>query len=342
MAKVLVTGGSGFIGGHALLQLLAAGHEVRTTVRDPGREAGVRELLRANGADAGERLRFFAADLTSDEGWKEAISGCDFALHVASPFPETLPKHDDELIVPAREGALRVLRAARDAGVRRVVLTSSFAAVGYGHPQQQAPFDETAWTNLDGGDVSAYVKSKTLAERAAWDFVAREGGGLELATVNPVGVFGPVLGADYATSILLVQRLLAGAMPGCPQLRFGIVDVRDVVDLHLRAMVDPAAKGERFLAVAGDFMLVREMARALKRRLGDAAKRVPTRQLPNWLVKLAALRDPAVKQIVPELGKYKNATFAKAQRMLGWSPRGNEDALLATAESLLRLGLVRP
>lgn len=342
MAKVLVTGGSGFIGGHALLQLLAAGHEVRTTVRDPGREAGVRELLRANGADAGERLRFFAADLTSDEGWKEAISGCDFALHVASPFPETLPKHEDELIVPAREGALRVLRAARDAGVRRVVLTSSFAAVGYGHPQQQAPFDETAWTNLDGGDVSAYVKSKTLAERAAWDFVAREGGGLELATVNPVGVFGPVLGADYATSILLVQRLLAGAMPGCPQLRFGIVDVRDVVDLHLRAMVDPAAKGERFLAVAGDFMLVREMARALKRRLGDAAKRVPTRQLPNWLVKLAALRDPAVKQIVPELDKYKNATSVKAQRMLGWSPRGNEDALVATAESLLRLGLVRP
>lgn len=342
MAKVLVTGGSGFIGGHALLQLLAAGHEVRTTVRDPGREAGVRELLRANGADAGERLRFFAADLTSDEGWKEAISGCDFALHVASPFPETLPKHEDELIVPAREGALRVLRAARDAGVRRVVLTSSFAAVGYGHPQQQAPFDETTWTNLDGGDVSAYVKSKTLAERAAWDFVAREGGGLELATVNPVGVFGPVLGADYATSILLAQRLLAGAMPGCPQLRFGIVDVRDVVDLHLRAMVDPAAKGERFLAVAGDFMLVREMARALKRRLGDAAKRVPTRQLPNWLVKLAALRDPAVKQIVPELSKYKNATSVKAQRMLGWSPRGNEDALLATAESLLQLGLVRP
>lgn len=342
MAKVLVTGGSGFIGGHALLQLLAAGHEVRTTVRDPGREAGVRELLRANGADAGERLRFFAADLTSDEGWKEAASGCDFALHVASPFPETLPKHEDELIVPAREGALRVLRAARDAGVRRVVLTSSFAAVGYGHPQQQAPFDETTWTDLDGGDVSAYVKSKTLAERAAWDFVAREGGGLELATVNPVGVFGPVLGADYATSILLVQRLLAGAMPGCPQLRFGVVDVRDVVDLHLRAMVDPAAKGERFLAVAGDFMPVREMARALKRRLGDAAKRVPTRQLPNWLVKLAALRDPAVRQIVPELGKYKNATSVKAQRMLGWSPRGNEDALLATAESLLRLGLVRP
>ncbi|GAA5010430.1 aldehyde reductase [Pseudoluteimonas lycopersici] len=340
MAKVLVTGGSGFIGGHALLQLLQAGHEVRTTVRDLRREPEVRALLAANGADAGERLRFFAADLTRDEGWREAVSGCDFVLHVASPFPETIPKHEDELIVPAREGALRVLRAARDAGVKRVVLTSSFAAVGYGHAEQQAPFDETTWTDLDGGDVSAYVKSKTLAERASWDFIAREGGGLELATVNPVGVFGPVLGADYATSILLVQRLLAGAMPGCPQLSFGVVDVRDVVDLHLRAMLDPAAKGERFLAVAGDFMPVRDMALALKQRLGAAAKRVPTRQLPNWLVKLAALRDPAVRQIVPELGKAKNATSAKAQRLLGWSPRRNGDALVATAESLLRLRLV--
>ena len=342
MANVLVTGGSGFIGGHALLQLLQAGHEVRTTVRDLRREPDVRALLRANGADAGESLRCFAADLTDDSGWKEVVAGCDFVLHLASPFPETLPKHEDELIVPARDGALRVLRAARDAGVKRVVLTSSFAAVGYGHPEQRGPFDETSWSDPDGGEVSAYAKSKTLAERAAWDFIAREGGGLELAVVNPVGVFGPVLGADYATSILLVQRLLAGALPGCPRLLFGVVDVRDVVDLHLRAMLDPAASGERFLAVAGDFMLVRDIALVLKRRLGDAAKRVPTRQLPNWLVKLAALRDPAVRQIVPELGRYKNATSAKAQRLLGWNPRSSEDALVATAESLLRLGLVQP
>ncbi|MFT3896485.1 MAG: aldehyde reductase [Thermomonas sp.] len=341
MATILVTGGSGFIGGHALLQLLQAGHEVRTTVRSLQREPGVRALLRANGTDAGERLRFFAADLTRDEGWREAVSGCEFVLHVASPFPETIPKHEDELIVPARDGALRVLRAAREAGVKRVVLTSSFAAVGYGHAEQHKPFDETDWTDPDGGDVSPYVKSKTLAERAAWDFIAREGGGLELATVNPVGVFGPVLGPDFATSILLVQRLLAGALPGCPKLRFGVVDVRDVVDLHLRAMAHPAANGERFLAVAGDFMLVRDIALALKRRMGDAAKRVPTRQLPNWLVRLAALRDPAVRQIVPELGRYKNATSAKARRVLGWKPRDSGDALVATAESLLRLRLAQ-
>jgi len=189
--------------------------------------------------------------------------------------------------------------------------------------------------------VMPYTKSKTLAERAAWDFIAREGSGLELAVVNPVGVFGPVLGADYATSILLVQRMLDGSLPGLPRMSFGVVDVRDVADLHLRAMTSPVAKGERFLAVAGDFMWIVEIAKVLKERLGDAAKRVPTRELPNWLVRLAALKDPAVKQIIPELGKWKNATSEKAQRVLGWTPRSREDCLVATAESMIRLGLVK-
>jgi nucleoside-diphosphate-sugar epimerase len=236
---------------------------------------------------------------------------------------------------------LRVLRAARDAGVKRAVLTSSFAAVGYGHAPQSAPFNETNWSNPAGSDVSAYVKSKTLAERAAWDFIAREGGALELSVVNPVGVFGPVLGPDYSTSILIVQRMMDGAMPGCPRLVFGVVDVRDVADLHLRAMTSPAAKGERFLAVAGDFMSIREMAQVLKDRLGAAARRVPTRQLPNWLVRVASLADPAVKQIIPELGKAKNATNEKARRVLGWAPRSREVALVASAESLLQLGLLK-
>ena len=340
MATVLVTGGSGFIGSHAILQALAAGLDVRSSVRNLRREGELRALLRANGAHADAPLRFFAADLTGDAGWAEAVAGCDYVLHIASPFPAGIPKHEDELIVPARDGALRVLRAARDAGVKRVVLTSSFAAIGYGHPEQRAPFDETTWTNLDVS-VAAYTKSKTLAEREAWDFIAREGGGLELSVVNPVGVFGPVLGADYATSIQLVHRLMTGSMPGCPRLRFGVVDVRDVVDLHLRAMADPAANGERFLAVAGDFLRVQEMARVLKARLGDAARKVPTRELPDWLVKLVAMFDPTVRQIVPDLGKYKNASADKARRLLGWSPRSNQDALVATAESLLRLGLLK-
>jgi nucleoside-diphosphate-sugar epimerase len=341
MSTVLVTGGSGFVGSHSILQLLAAGHRVRTTVRSSKREGAVRAMLKEGGADPGGRLSFVAADLENDAGWSEAVAGCEYVLHVASPFPPGIPKDENELIVPAREGALRVLRASRDSGVKRVVLTSSFAAIGYGHAPQRAPFDETSWTDPTGDDVRPYVKSKTLAERAAWDFIAREGGALELSVVNPVGVFGPVLASDYATSILLVQRLMDGAMPGCPQLYFGVVDVRDVADLHIRAMTHPAAKGERFLAVAGDFMAVRDIARVLKVRMGESGRRVPTLQLPNWLVKLAALRDPAVQQIVPELGKRKNATSVKAMRLLGWVPRSSEEAVVATAESLVRLGLLK-
>jgi nucleoside-diphosphate-sugar epimerase len=234
-----------------------------------------------------------------------------------------------------------VLRAARDAGVKRVVLTSSFAAVGYGYKPENAPFDETNWTHLDGDDVAPYPKSKTLAERAAWDFIAKEGGGLELSVVNPVGVFGPVLGPDYSASILIVQRLMDGALPGSPKLSFGVVDVRDVVDLHIRAMTIPAAKGERFLAVAGDFLWMREIAQVLKERMGSDARRVPTRELPNWMVRLASLRDPAIKLILPELGKRKNATNEKARQMLGWTPRSNEEALTATGESLVRLALLK-
>ena len=341
MSTVLVTGGSGFIGCHCLLQLLDAGHTVRTTVRHLSREADVRAMLRAGGADPGNRLSFFAADLEQDTGWPEAVAGCDFVLHVASPFPPSVPEKEDDLIVPAREGTLRVLRAARDAGVRRVVLTSSFAAIGYGHPPQTAPFTESDWTDPSAPDVLPYVKSKTLAERAAWDFIAKEGGKLELAVVNPVGVFGPVLGPDYSTSILIVQRLMDGAMPGLPRLWIGAVDVRDVAGLHLRAMTDPAAKGERFLAVAGDFVSILEIAQMLRKRLGDAARRVPTRQLPDWLLRLAAKRDRAVKQVLPELGKRKNATNEKARRVLGWTPRSNEDCIVATAESLMHLGLVK-
>ena len=342
MSTVLVTGGSGFIGAHCILQLLAAGHGVHTTVRNLAREGEVRAMLKAGGAEPGDRLKLFAADLEKDTGWNEAVAGADTVLHVASPFPAGIPRHEDELIVPAREGALRVLRAARDAGVKRVVLTSSFAAVGYGQPPRaNPPFDETNWTNVNAGHMTAYVKSKTIAERAAWDFIAREGGALEFSVVNPVGVFGPVLGPDYSSSIILVQRLMDGALPGCPKLYFGIVDVRDVADLHIRAMTDPAAKGERFLAVSGDFMAIKEIAQVLRSRLGDAAKRVPTREIPNWMVKLSSLFDPAVRQITPELGKHKNATGEKAKRLLGWNPISREDALVATAESLVRLKLLK-
>ena len=341
MSTVLVTGGSGFIASHTILQLIAAGYTVRTTVRSLSRENEVRATLKATGAPAGDGLSFVAADLMSDAGWPAAVSGCEYVLHMASPFPSNVPKHEDELIVPARDGARRVLRASRDAGVKRVVLTSSFAAIGYGHPERNDVFTEEDWTDLSGADVMPYTKSKTLAEREAWDFIAHEGAGLELAVVNPVAVFGPVLGADYATSILLVQKMMDGALPGVPRMCLGVVDVRDVADLHVRAMTDAAANGERFLAVADDFMWLIEIAKALKERLGEKAKRVPTRQLPDWLVRLARFKDPAVKQIIPELGKWKNATSEKARAVLRWSPRSREESVAATAESLVRLGLVK-
>jgi nucleoside-diphosphate-sugar epimerase len=346
---VLVTGGSGFIATRCILQLLAAGHIVRTTVRNLKREDDVRAMLKQGGAEPGTRLSFVAADLENDAGWNDAVAGCEYVLHVASPFPATVPEHEDELIVPAREGALRVLRAASAAGVKRVVLTSSFAAIGYGHTPQDRPFDETDWTDPNADGVAAYAKSKTLAERAAWDFIASlqassnggNGATLELSVVNPVAVFGPVLSADYSPSILLVLRLMDGAVPGIPKLCFGAVDVRDVADLHIRAMTHPAAKGERFLATAGNFISLMELAEILKSRMGASAKRVPTMQLPNWMVHLAALRDPAVKQVLPELGKVKNGSNEKARRMLGWAPRSNEECIIATAESLMSLGLLK-
>ena len=338
---VLVTGGTGFVGAHCILQLLQQGYNVRTTVRSLKREDDVRAMLNVGGADPNAPIGFHQADLTNDAGWAEAATGADYVLHVASPFPPTIPQHEDELIVPARDGALRVLKASRDAGVKRVVLTSSFAAIGYGQPPQKQPFDETNWTDPNGDDVRAYTKSKTIAEKAAWDWVKAEGGALELSVVNPVGVFGPVLGPDYSTSILLIQRLMDGAMPGCPRLYFGVVDVRDVADLHLRCMTNAAAKGERFLAVTGDFMSIVEIAYTLRARLGDAAKRVPKSQIPDFVVRLASMRDPTVKQILPELGRYKNGTNAKAVRVLGWAPRSREDACVATAESLIELGLLK-
>jgi nucleoside-diphosphate-sugar epimerase len=341
MSTVLVTGGTGFIGAHTLVQLIAEGHTVRTTVRNLARQGDVIAMLKQGGADPEAKLAFFQADLESDAGWREAVSGCDYVLHIASPFPPGLPRDENELIIPAREGALRVLRAARDAGVKRVVLTSSFAAIGYGRTALTKVLDETDWTDPEAKGIGAYVKSKAIAERAAWDFMDREGGALELSVINPVGVFGPVLGPDYSSSILAIQRLMSGALPGCPKLEFGIVDVRDVALLHIRAMTAPQSKGERFLAISGNFLSFSGIAKVLKDRMGPAAAKVPTGELPNWLLRLAALRDPAIRLILPELGKPRNATGAKAERLLNWTPISREDAIAATAQSLLDLGLIK-
>jgi nucleoside-diphosphate-sugar epimerase len=339
MTKVLVTGGSGFVGAHCIVKLVEAGYRVRTTVRSLKREADVCAMVKMGGVDPGDALSFATADLTSDAGWPKAVEGCDFVLHVASPFPSGVPKHEDDLIIPAREGALRVLRSARDAGVKRVVLTSSFAAIGYGKPTDQ-PFSEENWTDPNDPGLTAYVKSKTLGERAAWDFMTREGGALELSVVNPVGVFGPVLGPDFSSSIQLVRTMMDGGMPRAPRLSFGVVDVRDVADLHLRAMTNPAAKGQRFLAVSGESISMQGIALILRSRIGEAASRAPTKVMPDWIVRFAGLFSPALAQAVPELGRVKRFTNEKAKRVLGWNPRSNEEAILGTAESLVRLGLL--
>ncbi len=341
MSTVLVTGGSGFIGCHCIVQLLSAGHCVQTTVRSASRQANVLAMLKEAGCDPGERLRFFVADLRDDAGWLEAIQGCEQVLHVASPFPTGATRDANELIIPAREGTLRVLRAARDAGVGRVVLTSSFAAISYGYPPRAKPFDETEWTDLDGGPIAPYTRSKTLAERAAWDFLGREGGSLQLAVINPTAVYGPVLGPKYSGSIELLRRMLEGRVPGVPRLYFGIVDVRDVAELHLRAMTHPAAAGERFLAVADGFLSLREIALLVRTHLGARASGVPAREIPSWALRLLAPMVPLVREIAPELDKIKSARSDKARRLLGWTPRSAEQSIMATAESLLRLGLVK-
>ncbi|HEY0182720.1 MAG TPA: aldehyde reductase [Rhodopila sp.] len=335
---VLVTGGTGFIAQHCILALLTAGYRVRTTVRSLSREAEVRAHLKVGGAEPGDRLSFVAADLTADDGWAKAAADCAYVLHGASPTPSGDQVSEDDWIKPAVEGNLRVLRAARDAGVSRVVLTSAFGAICAGHKSMTRPFNETDWSDLTGS-VWPYQKSKTLAERAAWDFIAREGRGLALSAVNPTAVLGPVLGADYSHSIRLIKNLMDG-QPGCPKINSGFVDVRNVADLHLRAMTHPAAKGERFLAIAGESMWMIEVARVLRQRMGAAAAKVPTRVLPNWLIRLGALKDPVMRGAVPLLGINMNATSEKAIRLLDWTPRPREEAIVATAESLVRLGLL--
>ncbi|MDQ0393153.1 NAD-dependent epimerase/dehydratase family protein [Labrys monachus] len=336
--RVLVTGGSGFIAQHCILALLQAGYRVRTTLRSLSREAEVLSNLRTGGAEPGDRLSFIAADLTADDGWAAAAAGCAYVIHGASPTPSGDQVREEDWVRPAVDGNLRVLRAARDARAKRVVLTSAFGAIGVGHAPRSRPFDETDWSDLNGR-VAPYQRSKTLAERASWDFIAREGGGLELAAVNPTTVLGPALGPDYSHSIRLIKNLLDG-QPGCPRINTCVVDVRDVADLHLRAMTDPAAKGERFLAASGGSLWMVEIAKLLKQRLGPGAAKVSTRVLPNWFIRLMALANPAMKGIVPLLGVDMNASGEKAKRLLGWKPRSREEAIMATAESLIRLGLV--
>lgn len=332
----LVTGGSGYIAGFLIRQLIENGWIVHTTVRSLKREAEVRGWL---GVD-NDKLRFFAADLEHDAGWAEAMAGCSHVAHVASPFPLDVPEQADDLVIPAREGALRALRFAKGAGVRRFVLTSSMAAIAYGHGKGRELYSEADWTHLDNPAVMPYPRSKTVAERAAREWVAAEGGGMEFASVNPAAVFGPLLSDDLSTSIELVKQLLEGKVPMCPDIGFGIVDVRDVADLHYRALTAPDIRDERYVC-SGPFLKMIDVANLLTVSLGDKAKKVPTRRMPDWLLKLFALARPELKQLVAELGNVRGGDSRHAMTTLGWTMRTPEEAILATANSLIERGIVR-
>jgi dihydroflavonol-4-reductase len=336
--RILVTGGSGYIAGVLIRQLLAAGWQVNTTLRELAREPALRRLLGAEPGD--EQLRCFRADLMVDAGWAEAAAGCSHLAHVASPLPVGVPRNADELIVPARDGALRALKAARDAGVQRVVMTSSVAAIAYGHGPGEHHLTERDWTRLDVPGIPPYVQSKTLAERAARDWVACEGGGLEFCTVNPSVVLGPVASADYSASVVIVKSLLDGRIPALPHIGFGIVDVRDVAELHVRALTTPGMAGERFIACGG-FMWLREIAAVLRQEIGPAARRVPTRELPDWTVRLLARVSPAVRAAASELGVVRNQDASHAREVLGWVPRAPREAIVRAARDLLDLRAVR-
>jgi nucleoside-diphosphate-sugar epimerase len=335
---VLVSGGSGYIGSWCVIALLERGYTVRTTVRDLRREAEVRAMV-ATRVDPGNRLSVHPANLASDEGWDAAAQGAEYVVHVASPLGVPPPKNPDDLIIPARDGAVRVVRAAIKAGASRVVMTSSVAATSLGSRGLDIDGDETVWTDPNDPKADAYTRSKTVAERAAWDVIAAEGGVTSLAVVNPALVLGPVLGRDFSDSVQVIQRLLSGKIPGLPRLGFNIVDVRDVADLHVRAMTDPAAAGQRFIG-SGEYAWMADLAAILRARMGAEAAKVPTAKAPDILLRVVALFDRDLRAVTDGLGRKHTFSSAKAQSVLGWKPRPLEETVLDCARSLIAAGLV--
>lgn len=335
---VLVTGGSGYIGGWCVATLLQKGYVVRTSVRDLSKEPAARAAI-ASVADPGNRLSFHALSLTSDDGWDAATEGCDYVLHVASPVAVSDPKNPDDLIRPAREGARRAVGAAIKAGVKRVVLTSSVAAANKGSSKGWTS-DETVWSDVDDPKLSVYAKSKTLAERAAWEMIHAQSGHTQMATVMPALVLGPVMSRDFSESVQVVERLLSGRVPGLPRLGFNVVDVRDVAELHVRAMIDDNSAGERYIA-AGTYAWMPDLAELMRSRIdGPRKAKIPTRKMPDFVIRLAGLFDKDLGSVAPGLGIKHDFTAEKAQRMLAWRSRPLEETIMDCANSLIGAGAV--
>ena len=339
---VLVTGGTGYVGSHCILQLLQKGYNVKTTLRSMKRKGEVLEMMKTAGVISLDKLTFIETDLTKDANWDEAVKGCKYVLHVASPIAATMPKDENEMIRPAVDGTLRVLKAARDGGVKRVVITSNFGAIGYSHKDPNTIITEEEWTNPAQKDLSAYSRSKVLAERAAWDFMHREGGDLELSVINPVFILGPSLGPNSPSGFDLLNMLLSGKMKAVPNIPFNIIDVRDVADLHIRAMTNHGAKGQRFLAMAGGKITMPEIALLLKNKMPSVAQKVSTKVLPNWVMYVAALFNKQAKDAAHLLKVSRKLSNEKVKKVLGWMPMANnEQAIIAAVESMIKFGTIK-
>ena len=338
---VLVTGGSGFLGTYCILQLLQKGYQVKTTLRSPAKKNEVIDALKIGGITSFDHLSFIETSLTEDKNWAEAMKGCTYVLSVASPVFFTVPKNENEVIRPALEGTIRVLKAAREAGIKRVVMTSNFGAVGFSNKNLNSVTAEESWTDPAEKGLSTYEKSKLLAERAAWDFIQREGGSLEFATINPVAMLGPSLETHVSGSFNLLKSLLNGSLKAIPNIPLNIVDVRDVADLHVRAMINPKANGERFIASADGQISWPEIGQLLKKKRPDVAQNVPTRVLPNWVIQIAALFNEQAKHAAPLLSINRHVSNEKAKNVLGWRPiADNEEIILASVDSMANYGII--
>ena len=337
METVLVTGGTGFIGLHCLQQLLDRGYKVRTTIRSESRKQEVMEAMKKHSSNC-ENLEFFIADLLNDDGWKEAVEGSKYVLHVASPFFLGEPENEDVFIKPAVEGTLRVLTACADADVQKVVLTSSFAAVGYGHPREKEVYTEEDWSSVDG-EISPYAKSKTLAEKAAWEFVENleESKKFELTVINPVAVTGPMLTSDIGSSNDFLLKLISGSMPACPKIHMGYIDVRDVAKAHIFSMTEERTNGERII-VSENEMFFAEVGKTLNEA---GFKKSPTKEMPNFLVKIMSLFVGELKTLLSALNRKGDIDKTKAKSFFNWDYISTEQSVTETAQQLQDMGLTK-
>lgn len=340
--NVLVTGGTGFVGAQIILQLLQKGYNVKTTLRSIGSKSKVINTLKSNGITSFDNLEFVEADLSKDDHWDEAMKGCNYVLSVASPVFMTIPKDENEAIRPAVEGIVRILKAARNADVKRVVMTSNFGAVGFSNKNPNTATTEANWTNPNEKGLSVYEKSKLLAEHAAWDFIKKEGASLEFATINPVAIWGPALSAHISGSFGILEHLLDGSMKVLPNIPLNIVDVRDVADLHIRAMTSPDANGQRFIASADGQISMPKIAALIKNKKPDVAKEISTKKIPNGFVYLASLFNKQAKEAALLLRMSRNVSNAKAKEILGWRPiANNEEVILASIDSMIKFGIIK-